>query len=271
MSYVIDVYRGEVEAQKSPWKLLLYVSLFHQLVAGPIVRYQDIAHDIEHRQLSVRRFSEGISRFVVGLSKKVLLANTAGEISEMFLKANIDELPVLGAWFGISLFALQIYFDFSGYSDMAIGLGRMFGFNYKENFNYPYVARSVSDFWRRWHISLGSFFRDYVYIPLGGNRRHLLRNLFVVWFLTGLWHGASWNFVLWGLYFGANRYLKNVVIAPPRKMASLHLACLSASCCTHGLGAFLLPQPDRCLAFPPSHVCLGEPTLDRRPVSHSVF
>jgi len=202
MSYVIDVYRGEVEAQKSPWKLLLYVSLFHQLVAGPIVRYQDIAHDIEHRQLSVRRFSEGISRFVVGLSKKVLLANTAGEISEMFLKANIDELPVLGAWFGISLFALQIYFDFSGYSDMAIGLGRMFGFNYKENFNYPYVARSVSDFWRRWHISLGSFFRDYVYIPLGGNRRHLLRNLFVVWFLTGLWHGASWNFVLWGLYFG---------------------------------------------------------------------
>lgn len=202
MSYVIDVYRSEVPAQKSPWKLLLFVSLFHQLVAGPIVRYQDVAYDIENRHLSISRFSEGISRFVVGLSKKVLLANTAGEISQMFLQGDIKELPVLGAWFGISLFALQIYFDFSGYSDMAIGLGRMFGFNYKENFNYPYVSRSVTDFWRRWHISLGSFFRDYVYIPLGGNRQHLIRNLFVVWSLTGLWHGASWNFVLWGLYYG---------------------------------------------------------------------
>lgn len=202
MSYVIDVYRGDVSAQRSPWKLLLFVSLFHQLVAGPIVRYQDVAHDIEHRQITVDNFSQGISRFVLGLSKKVLLANTAGEISELFLQGNIGELPVLGAWFGIALFALQIYYDFSGYSDMAIGLGRMFGFNYKENFNYPYIARSATDFWRRWHISLGSFFRDYVYIPLGGNRRHLIRNLFIVWFLTGLWHGASWNFVIWGLYYG---------------------------------------------------------------------
>jgi alginate O-acetyltransferase complex protein AlgI len=202
VSYVIDVYRGEVAAQKSPWKMLLFVSLFHQLVAGPIVRYKDIAEEIEHRTLSLGKFSYGVNRFVVGLAKKVLLANPAGELADQLLKGNLSGLPVLGAWFGISLFALQIYYDFSGYSDMAIGLGRMFGFTYKENFNYPYVSRSATEFWRRWHISLGSFFRDYVYIPLGGNRRHVYLNLFAVWCLTGLWHGASWNFVLWGLFYG---------------------------------------------------------------------
>ena len=147
-------------------------------------------------------FSQGINRFIIGLSKKVLLANPAGEIAELFLRGDTNNLPVLGAWFGIALFALQLYYDFSGYSDMAIGLGKMFGFHYKENFHYPYVARSASEFWRRWHISLGSFFRDYVYIPLGGNRQHHIRNLIVVWLLTGLWHGASWNFVIWGLYYG---------------------------------------------------------------------
>lgn len=201
ISYVIDVYKGEVEAQKSPFKLLLFVSLFHQLVAGPIVRYKDIAEQIEYRVITREGFSSGVSRFIAGLGKKVILANTAGDISRAFLQTDFTSLPVFGAWFGIILFAFQIYFDFSGYSDMAIGLGRMFGFTYKENFNYPYTAKTATDFWRRWHISLQTFFRDYVYIPLGGNRRFQIRNLLVVWFLTGLWHGASWNFILWGLYY----------------------------------------------------------------------
>lgn len=201
ISYVVDVYRGEVEAQKSPFKLLLYVSLFHQLIAGPIVRYKDIAWEIDHREITVKNFNNGVSRFIVGLGKKVIIANTAGEIAGNFLGTDYSRLPVLGAWFGIMLFALQIYFDFSGYSDMAIGLGKMFGFTYRENFDYPYISKSASEFWRRWHISLGSFFRDYVYIPLGGNRSHHLRNLAVVWFLTGLWHGASWNFIFWGMYY----------------------------------------------------------------------
>ncbi|HOB86648.1 MAG TPA: MBOAT family O-acyltransferase [Bacillota bacterium] len=201
ISYVIDVYRGETEAQRSFPKLLLFVSLFHQLVAGPIVRYREIAGEIEHRVESWEQFNYGASRFIMGLGKKVLIANTAGELCEHFLGTDYARLPVAGAWLGIFLFALQIYYDFSGYSDMAIGLGKMFGFTYKENFNYPYISRSATEFWRRWHISLGSFFRDYLYIPLGGNRRHQFRNLLVVWFLTGLWHGASWNFVIWGLYY----------------------------------------------------------------------
>ncbi len=201
ISYVIDVYRGEVKAQKSLLKLLLFVSLFHQLVAGPIVRYKDIAAEIEDRQITWSGFGEGVNRFILGLGKKVLIANTAGELAVIFLGTNYEKLPVAGAWLGIVLFAFQIYFDFSGYSDMAIGLGRMFGFTYRENFNYPYTAKSASDFWRRWHISLSSFFRDYVYIPLGGNRKFHIRNLLVVWFLTGLWHGASWNFIIWGLYY----------------------------------------------------------------------
>ena len=201
ISYVVDVYRGEVEAQRSFFKLLLFVSLFHQLVAGPIVRYREIAGAIDHRVETPAQFNSGVSRFIMGLGKKVLLANTAGQLCENFLGTDYTRLPVTGAWLGIALFALQIYFDFSGYSDMAIGLGKMFGFTYKENFNYPYISRSATEFWRRWHISLGSFFRDYVYIPLGGNRKRHLANLFVVWVLTGLWHGASWNFVLWGLYY----------------------------------------------------------------------
>lgn len=201
LSYAIDVYRGEVPAQRSALRFLLFVSLFHQLVAGPIVRYKDIAQQINHREFSLPQFSSGITRFVVGLAKKVMIANVAGELALPFLEG-AGGTSVLGAWYGIFLFGLQIYFDFSGYSDMAIGLGRMFGFEYMENFRYPYAARSASEFWRRWHISLGTWFRDYVYIPLGGNRRAGLRNLMVVWFLTGLWHGASWNFVLWGLFYG---------------------------------------------------------------------
>jgi alginate O-acetyltransferase complex protein AlgI len=202
VSYVVDVYRGEVGAQKSYSKFLLFVSLFHQLVAGPIVRYKDIAHEIETRNFKPQQFSDGITRFAVGLAKKVAIANTAGEMAVPFLEGDFSALSTMGAWYGIFLFGIQIYFDFSGYSDMAIGLGKMFGFTYKENFRYPYAADSATDFWRRWHISLGSFFRDYVYIPLGGNRKRFFLNLIVVWFLTGLWHGASWNFVLWGLFYG---------------------------------------------------------------------
>jgi alginate O-acetyltransferase complex protein AlgI len=202
VSYVVDVYRSDVGAQKSYSKFLLFVSLFHQLVAGPIVRYKDIAQEIETRTFKPQQFSDGITRFAVGLAKKVVIANTAGELAGPFLGSDFSTLSTLGAWYGIFLFGVQIYFDFSGYSDMAIGLGKMFGFTYKENFRYPYAADSATDFWRRWHISLGSFFRDYVYIPLGGNRQRFFLNLLVVWFLTGLWHGASWNFVLWGLYYG---------------------------------------------------------------------
>jgi len=200
ISYVVDVYRGEVKAQRNPLKLLLYVSMFHQLIAGPIVRYRDIAEDIENRKETWDKIQMGIRRFSIGLAKKVLLANIAGDLAKAFLEGNLNRLSVAGAWTGILLYAFQIYFDFSGYSDMAIGLGKMFGFTYKENFNYPYISKSFTEFWRRWHISLSSFFRDYLYIPLGGNRRNHLRNLFIVWFLTGLWHGASWNFVLWGLF-----------------------------------------------------------------------
>lgn len=201
ISYVVDVYRGDVEAQRSPFKLLLYVSMFHQLVAGPIVRYKDIAEAIDNRVETVEDFNYGVGRFIVGLGKKVLLANTAGSVASMIMGNDYSRLPVSGAWFGIILFSFQIYFDFSGYSDMAIGMGRMFGFKYRENFDHPYISKSATEFWRRWHMSLGSFFRDYVYIPLGGNKKHVIRNLFIVWSLTGLWHGASWNFVVWGIYY----------------------------------------------------------------------
>lgn len=219
ISYVVDVYRGEVEAQKKFWLLLMYVSLFHQCIAGPIVRYQDVSREILCRKASREEISRGISRFCTGLAKKALLANSCGALADTLLLsdavasnaaslsqnlATLQARPVLSLWLGVLAFMFQIYLDFSAYSDMAIGMGLMIGFHYKENFNYPYLSRSVSEFWRRWHISLGSFFRDYVYIPLGGNRRGLPRtiaNLFIVWFLTGLWHGASWNFVLWGAYY----------------------------------------------------------------------
>jgi len=202
ISYVVDVYRQEVPPQKKFHKLLLYMSLYHQIMAGPIVRYKDIENEIDNRVITSADMSYGICRFTEGLLKKVLIANIAGETATIFLESNLNELSVLGAWFGIIMYTIQIYFDFSGYSDMAIGLGRMFGFTYKENFNFPYIAKSVQDFWRRWHISLSSFFRDYVYIPLGGNKKHYIRNLFIVWMLTGFWHGSSWNFIFWGLYYG---------------------------------------------------------------------
>ncbi|MGN0693244.1 MAG: MBOAT family O-acyltransferase [Oscillospiraceae bacterium] len=202
ISYTVDVYRSKAPVQHSFFKFLLYVSMFFQLVAGPIVRYTDISEQLGKRQITAEDISAGFSRFALGLGKKVIIANCVGEAADLFL--GFESLPssVLSAWSGIILFTLQIYFDFSGYSDMAIGLGRMFGFKLTENFNYPYISRSATEFWRRWHISMGSFFRDYVYIPMGGNRRHQAVNLAVVWLLTGLWHGASWNFIIWGAYFG---------------------------------------------------------------------
>ena len=206
MSYVIDVYRGTTEVQKNPLYLALYISFFPQLIAGPIVRYSTIAHQIRHRKETMEAFESGVCRFIQGLGKKVILSNVLALTSEkVFLLAAGRELTVLMAWLGGIAYMLQIYFDFSGYSDMAIGLGRMFGFRFEENFDYPYMSRSVSEFWRRWHISLGRWFRDYVYFPLGGSRvskGKLLRNLFAVWLLTGIWHGAAWNFILWGVMYG---------------------------------------------------------------------
>lgn len=212
LSYTVDVYKGDVKAQKNFSKFLMYVSLYHQLVAGPIVRYSDVEEEIESRVITVENFSRGISRFTIGLAKKVLIANVAGQFVTQYMNSDLSSITVLEAWFGIAMFTIQIYFDFSGYSDMAIGLGKMFGFTYMENFNYPYISKSATEFWRRWHISLGSFFRDYVYIPLGGNRKNIIFNLFVVWFLTGIWHGASWNFILWGLYFGILVYLEKKIL-----------------------------------------------------------
>jgi alginate O-acetyltransferase complex protein AlgI len=213
ISYVLDVYRGEVKAQHSYMKFMLFVSLYHQLVAGPIVRYVHIAHEIDNRKVDINDISSGINRFCIGLFKKVFFANVAGELVKQYLDSNFGDLSVGAGWFGLLMFTLQIYFDFSGYSDMAIGLGRMFGFHYHENFNYPYTARSITDFWRRWHISLSTFFRDYVYIPMGGNRKNQVLNLFVVWFLTGFWHGASWNFIFWGLYFGILIWMERLFLS----------------------------------------------------------
>ncbi len=202
ISYLIDVYRRESPVQRRFVDLLLYISMFPQLIAGPIVRYGTIAEEIHNRRVTANDFADGIYRFLIGLGKKVILANQLSEISDQFLVNGLGTLTTAGAWIGIVAFTLQIYFDFSGYSDMAIGLGRCLGFHFNENFRHPYCCNSITDFWRRWHISLGSFFRDYVYIPLGGNRRHQAANILTVWFLTGMWHGASWNFIIWGVYFG---------------------------------------------------------------------
>ena len=203
ISYIADVYRGEIKAQKDPVKLTTYVCLFPQLVAGPIVRYQTIAEELDNRRETLPLFTEGLHRFIIGLGKKVVLANNMALIADTVFDTAGMNTGVI-AWLGAAAYMLQIYFDFSGYSDMAIGMGKMFGFRFLENFNYPYIASSVTDFWRRWHISLSTWFRDYVYIPLGGNRvspRRNRLNLFIVWMLTGLWHGAEWTFVLWGLYY----------------------------------------------------------------------
>ncbi|CAK8721146.1 putative alginate O-acetylase [Candidatus Electrothrix laxa] len=205
ISYLVDLYRREVEVQRNPVNLALYIALFPQLIAGPIVRYHDIARQIISRRTSLEDFSSGILRFTAGLGKKMLIANAVGAVADHIFSLPSSVLPAYLAWLGIISYTLQIYFDFSGYSDMAIGLGRMFGFHFQENFLYPYSARSIQEFWRRWHISLSSWFRDYLYIPLGGNRKGAARtslNLIIVFFLCGLWHGAGWGFVIWGLYHG---------------------------------------------------------------------
>ncbi len=218
ISYVIDVKRGEVPAERQYWALLLYASLFHQCIAGPIVRYADVNHDIHNRRVSLEDTSRGFMRFGVGLAKKAILANGCAAIADSLIVLDADKLaatPSLGIILGMLCYMLQIYLDFSAYSDMAIGMGLMIGFHYKENFNYPYIADSVTDFWRRWHISLSTFFRDYIYIPLGGNRVKIPRqilNLLVVWALTGFWHGASWNYVLWGLYYFVFLVLEKFVL-----------------------------------------------------------
>lgn len=218
ISYVADVYRGSVEAQPTYWKLLLYSSLFHQCIAGPIVRYETVANEIDHRRIRRAEMYLGVRRFCVGLAKKTLLANACAAAADTLVPIGSDALQaqaVTGYWLGMLFYMFQIYLDFSAYSDMAIGLGRMIGFHYLENFDHPYMASSVQDFWRRWHISLSSFFRDYVYIPLGGNRCSTLcyvRNMAVVWLLTGLWHGASWNYILWGLYYFVLLLLERFVI-----------------------------------------------------------
>lgn len=215
LSYVIDVYRKNGRVQKNPLNVALYISFFPQLIAGPIVRYETIAEQINFRQETLSDFSYGIERFILGLSKKVLIANTVGLIADEIFNTELGNMSVALSWIGIISYTLQIYFDFSGYSDMAIGLGSMFGFKFLENFNYPYISKSITEFWRRWHISLSTWFRDYVYIPLGGNRVKTVRflfNIFIVWFLTGLWHGASWSFILWGLYYGVILIIEKVLL-----------------------------------------------------------
>ncbi|MDO5345181.1 MAG: MBOAT family O-acyltransferase [Lachnospiraceae bacterium] len=205
ISYIIDVYRQTARVQKNIISYGAYVTMFPQLIAGPIVQYKTIDEQLRQRQESVEEFADGVNRFVIGLGKKVLLANNAGALWDSIRLLSAGNLPAVTAWLGLAAYTFQIYFDFSAYSDMAIGLGHMFGFRFLENFNYPYLSKSITEFWRRWHISLGTWFREYVYIPLGGNRKgtgKLIRNTMIVWLLTGIWHGADWNFLIWGLYYG---------------------------------------------------------------------
>ena len=215
LSYIIDVYKRKVKCEKSFYNYLTYTTLFPQIIAGPIVRYETVDEELEVKNISLDNFSEGMKRFIVGLGKKVLIANNVGKLWNIIEVGGYSVLSTQLAWLGIIAFGVQIYFDFSGYSDMAIGLARIFGMKFDENFNYPYISKSITEFWRRWHITLGSWFRDYVYIPLGGNRKGIIkqiRNILIVWFLTGAWHGASWNFILWGVYFGIILMLEKIFI-----------------------------------------------------------
>lgn len=230
MSYTIDVYRGVVPAQKNILNFGTYVTLFPQLIAGPIVQYKTIGEELDRRNVTLADFSHGAFRFTVGLAKKVILANQIGSLYNAISSSN--SLTTATAWLGAFAYAFQIYFDFSGYSDMAIGLGRMFGFHFLENFDHPYISKSITEFWRRWHISLSSWFREYVYIPLGGNRKGLavqIRNILIVWMLTGLWHGASWNFVLWGLYYGLLLMIEKMIFSVRKKQQTRN-GCEPESC-----------------------------------------
>ncbi len=247
MSYTIDVYRGEVPAQRNLWAFGAYVSMFPQLIAGPVVKYRDVEAELAARTMDVRGGYEGIGRFCTGLGKKVLLANQIGLLWEAVQKIPPEQMSVLTAWLGSGAFALQLYFDFSGYSDMAIGLARMLGFHLKENFDYPYTSGSITEFWRRWHISLGQWFREYVYIPLGGNRKGFLvqmRNLLIVWALTGIWHGRGWNFLIWGLYFGVLLILEKCVLL--RWLARVPRLCghiYTMAAVTAGMTIFAVEDP----------------------------
>lgn len=232
LSYIIDVYRGEAAVQKNLISFGAYVTMFPQLIAGPIVQYKTIDTQLRSRRETAEQFAEGVHRFMVGLGKKVLIANNAGALWDTIQALDCSGIPVLTAWIGLAAYTFQIYFDFSGYSDMAIGLGHMFGFRFLENFNYPYISKSITEFWHRWHISLGTWFREYVYIPLGGNRvsrwRHI-RNILVVWLLTGIWHGADWNFLIWGIYYGLLLLAEKFVFGKYlKKLPSLfqHIYCM---------------------------------------------
>ena len=222
MSYIIDVYRGDADVQKNYWRLLLYISFFPQLIAGPIIKYHDVAEQIEHRTMSVERVAKGLRRFIIGLSKKVLISNTVALTADKIFALELARVNAATAWIGAFAYLFQIYYDFSGYSDMAIGLGHMFGFDFMENFQYPYEARTIQEFWRRWHISLSTWFKEYLYIPLGGNRSGRVRtciNKLIVFFCTGLWHGANWTFVLWGLYHGMFLLIEEVI--PMKKLSKI--------------------------------------------------
>ena len=236
MSYTIDVYRGEAKVQKNFLDLAMYVCLFPQLIAGPIVRYTTLQEEIKDRSFTLDGFNIGFRRFITGLAKKVIIANQIGELASRIFASDVQNLSATTAWLGAIFFGLQIYFDFSGYSDMAIGLGKIFGFNFLENFNYPYISKSITEFWRRWHISLGSWFRDYLYIPLGGNKvttSKWIRNVFIVWFVTGFWHGAGWNFIIWGLYYGLlliieKFFLEALLLKMPKFVSHIYLLVMVA-------------------------------------------
>ena len=253
MSYTIDVYRGEAKVQRNLLDFGVFVTMFPQLIAGPIVKYRDVEERLHRRSVTLTDISAGLQRFCVGMAKKVLLANNMGELWTFVSAKDFGELGMLTAWLGIIAFGFQIYFDFSGYSDMAIGMGRMLGFGFPENFNYPYISASVTEFWRRWHISLGSWFREYVYIPLGGNRKGLPRQLFnilVVWMLTGIWHGAGWNFLLWGLWFALALMLEKLFLGKvlawlPRAAGILYTLCVSIG----GWVLFALETPEGILGY----------------------
>lgn len=215
ISYIADIYMQKVKPERNLIDFATYITMFPQLIAGPIVKYDDIHKQLANRKESINKFGEGVQRFIIGLGKKVILANNIGVISTQVKEVNLNDLSIVLSWIGIIAFTLQIYFDFSGYSDMAIGLAKMFGFDFLENFDYPYISKSITEFWRRWHMSLGGWFREYIYIPLGGNKKGTLiqvRNLFIVWFTTGLWHGASTNFVVWGLYFGVILFIEKIYL-----------------------------------------------------------
>ncbi len=230
ISYIADIYMQKIKPQRNLIDFATYITMFPQLIAGPIVKYNDIHKQLANRKESINKFGKGVQRFIIGLGKKVILANNIGLVWTQVKEINLNDLSVVLAWIGIIAFTLQIYFDFSGYSDMAIGLAKMFGFDFLENFDYPYISKSITEFWRRWHMSLGGWFREYIYIPLGGNKKGTLiqvRNLFIVWFTTGLWHGASTNFIVWGLYFGVilfieKIYLKNLLKKIPSIFAHIY-------------------------------------------------